>query len=121
MARPVPVFPEVGSTIVPPGRSLPSRSAASISATATRSLIEPPGLSISTLATTSGVSPAARRESRTSGVSPIASRIESLMVARDAVTGDMAHSQAPVRRRCHGAAGCSVRAPSDRTTCGTAA
>jgi hypothetical protein len=47
----VPVLPEVGSTIVPPGRSLPSRSAASIIATATRSLIEPPGLNISTLAT----------------------------------------------------------------------
>ena len=71
------MLPDVGSTIVPPRRSSPSRSAASIIATATRSLIEPPGLRYSTFATTCGVSPAASRDSRTSGVRPTASRIES--------------------------------------------
>ena len=87
MARPVPVLPDVGSTMVPPGLSLPSRSAASMSATATRSLIEPPGLSASTLATICGVRPAPRRDRRTSGVSPMASRIESLMSTVEAVVG----------------------------------
>src|SRR3954454_1034350 len=79
MARPVPVLPLVGSTIVPPGLRWPSRSAASISATATRSLIDPPGLSASTLATSCGRRPAPSRLRRTSGVPPIASRIVSLM------------------------------------------
>src|SRR3712207_3703897 len=79
MARPVPVLPDVGSMIVPPGRSRPSRSAASTSRIATRSLIDPPGLKYSTLATTCGASPAPIRLSRTSGVSPTVSRIESLM------------------------------------------
>src|SRR5687768_17171321 len=81
IARPVPVLPEVGSTIVPPGLSRPSASAASTIRIATRSLIEPPGLKYSTLATTWGVSPAAMRERRTSGVSPTVSRIDSLMSA----------------------------------------
>ena len=44
--------------IVPPGRRLPSRSAASIRRSATRSLIEPPGLNSSSLATSCGVRPA---------------------------------------------------------------
>ena len=44
MARPVPVLPEVGSMIVPPALSFPSRSAASIRRSATRSLIDPPGI-----------------------------------------------------------------------------
>src|SRR3954453_7738480 len=79
MASPVPVLPDVGSTIVPPGSRRPERSAASMRATATRSLIDPPGLSASTLATSCGVSPAPRRERRTSGVLPMASRIEPLM------------------------------------------
>jgi hypothetical protein len=92
MARPVPVLPEVGSMIVPPGRSRPSRSAASINRSATRSLIEPPGLKSSSLATTWGLRPAAIRLSRTSGVSPIVSKIESLMSACSAVSGAMAAS-----------------------------
>ncbi len=78
MANPVPVFPDVGSTIVPPGRRYPSRSAASISDTAIRSLIEPPGLKASSLAITCGATPAPIRDSRTSGVFPIVSRIEFL-------------------------------------------
>jgi len=61
------VLPDVGSTIVPPGRSRPSRSAASMSAMATRSVTEPPGLSDSTFATSCGVSSAPMRLSRTSG------------------------------------------------------
>src|SRR5215211_3638882 len=81
IARPVPVLPEVGSMIVPPGFSRPSASAASTIRIATRSLIEPPGLKYSTLATTCGVRPDAMRLRRTSGVSPTVSRIESLMSA----------------------------------------
>src|SRR3546814_8818693 len=45
----MPVLPEVGSTIVPPGCSLPVRSASSIIASAMRSLIEPAGLARSLL------------------------------------------------------------------------
>jgi hypothetical protein len=44
IARPMPVFPEVGSMIVPPGASAPDRSAPSTIASAMRSLIEPPGV-----------------------------------------------------------------------------
>ena len=47
--------------IVPPGLSRPSFSAASIRRIATRSLIEPPGLKSSSLATICGVSPAPMR------------------------------------------------------------
>ena len=90
MASPVPVLPDVGSTIVPPGRSLPSRSAASIRRTAMRSLIEPPGLNSSSLATSWDVSPAPMRVRRMTGVSPIVSRIESLMPACSAAPAAMA-------------------------------
>src|SRR3954447_26781091 len=79
MARPVPVLPEVGSMIVPPGRRRPSRSAASIIRRATRSLIDPPGLKTSILATSRQRSPGSNRLSRTIGVSPMVSRIESRM------------------------------------------
>src|SRR3954452_4897560 len=65
--------------IVPPGRSRPSRSAASTMRIATRSLIDPPGLKYSTFATTCGEHPAAIRLRRTSGVSPTVSRSESLI------------------------------------------
>ena len=54
MARPWPVLPLVGSMMVPPGLSSPSRSAASIIGRPMRSLTEPPGLSISSLARMSG-------------------------------------------------------------------
>src|SRR6266576_1467480 len=77
MARPTPVLPDVGSTIVPPGRSFPSRSAASIIRIPIRSFTDPPGLSISSLASTVGRSPRVTAWRRTSGVSPIASRNES--------------------------------------------
>ncbi len=46
----MPVLPEVASTIVPPGRSTPSRSAASTIDSAARSLTLPPMLRNSALA-----------------------------------------------------------------------
>src|SRR4029077_19348090 len=49
MASPAPVLPDVGSTIVPPGFSFPSRSACSIIASPIRSLTEPPGFRNSSL------------------------------------------------------------------------
>jgi hypothetical protein len=72
------VLPEVGSTIVPPGFSSPDASAASIIRTAMRSFTEPPGLKYSTFASTVGASPSVTRFSRTSGVLPISSTIDSL-------------------------------------------
>src|SRR3990172_2386105 len=50
IASPTPVFPDVASTITPPGLSRPSRSAASIIASPIRSFTEPPGLKNSALA-----------------------------------------------------------------------
>ena len=76
MASATPVLPEVGSTIVPPGRSLPSRSAASIIGSPMRSLTEPPGFMYSSLATTWAGSPRATRSSRTMGVPPTSSSTE---------------------------------------------
>src|SRR5919112_5532970 len=105
IARPVPVLPEVGSMIVPPGRRRPSASAASTIRIATRSLIEPPGLKYSTLATTCGVRPDAMRLRRTSGVSPTVSRIESLMSAgaamRPTLQGRAGGPDLPVGHRGH--------------------
>src|SRR5919197_484503 len=77
IARPWPVLPDVGSTIVPPGFSRPSRSAASIIGRPIRSFTLPPGLSISSFASTCGRTPRATECRRTSGVSPTASRKES--------------------------------------------
>ena len=54
------MLPEVGSTIVPPGLSFPSRSAASIIASPIRSFTEPPGFRYSSFASSCG--PAVRRE-----------------------------------------------------------
>jgi hypothetical protein len=62
--------------MVPPGRSSPDRSAASIIRSAMRSFTEPPGLKYSTLASTSGASPAVTADSLTSGVLPISSTID---------------------------------------------
>src|SRR4029077_19720173 len=74
MARPTPVLPDVGSTIVPPGFSLPSRSAFSIIARPIRSLTEPPGLMYSNLARSLGATSAPIESSRTIGVLPTSSR-----------------------------------------------
>ena len=71
MASPTPVLPEVGSTIVPPGRRSPLASAAATIRSAIRSLTDPPGLKFSILAST--VAPGIPRvtdRSRTSGVFP---------------------------------------------------
>src|SRR5213593_2021712 len=74
-ARPTPVLPDVASTIIPPGLSRPSRSAASIIATPIRSLTEPPGLKNSALAYSGVRTPAVTLLSRISGVQPIVSRM----------------------------------------------
>src|SRR5512141_631639 len=68
----MPVLPEVGSTIVPPGFSRPSRSAASTIASPIRSLIDPPGLARSDLIHTSASGPNSRL-TRTCGVLPMVS------------------------------------------------
>jgi hypothetical protein len=74
----MPVLPEVPSMIVPPGFSLPWRSASSIIRTAIRSLIEFPGLNVSSLISTSAsIQPRMMLWTRTIGVLPIASRIVS--------------------------------------------
>src|SRR5215475_14382131 len=70
MARPTPVLPEVGSTIVPPGLSFPSRSAWSIIARPIRSLTEPPGLRYSSLAMIRARPRGESLSSRTIGESP---------------------------------------------------
>src|SRR5213593_744180 len=76
MASPMPVLPEVPSMIVPPGFSWPARSASSIILTAIRSLIELPGLKVSSFASTSAfTTPLVIELIRTMGVSPMASRI----------------------------------------------
>src|SRR6266568_404379 len=75
MARPVPVLPEVGSTMVAPGRNWPDCSAASIIARPMRSLTEPPGFRLSTLATIGVRVSELNRDSRTIGVLPTASRM----------------------------------------------
>ncbi len=51
-ASPIPVLPEVGSIIVAPAQSLPSRSACSIIAFATLSFTDPAGLPLSNFAST---------------------------------------------------------------------
>src|SRR5579883_1527194 len=81
----MPVLPEVGSTRTPrPGAILPCFSSASIIETPMRSLTLPIGLKNSSLASKCAPTPfsLARRSSRTSGVSPIVSVIESKMRPR---------------------------------------
>ena len=66
--------------MVPPGLSSPARSASSIIFTAMRSLIELPGLNVSTLTSTSAlITPWVMRLILTIGVLPMASRIVLLM------------------------------------------
>src|ERR1700749_4217159 len=74
MARPTPVLPEVGSTIVAPGLSFPSRSACLIIARPIRSLTEPPGFRYSSLARIRAWPGGDSRSSRTIGVPPTRSR-----------------------------------------------
>ena len=70
-ASPIPVLPEVGSTIVSPGLSTPRASASRIMPSAVRSLIDPPGFAPSSLIQTSAICGVATRSSRTTGVRPI--------------------------------------------------
>src|SRR5688572_21595378 len=86
MARPMPVLPEVGSTIVPFGFRAPELSASSIIDKAMRSLIEPPGLARSDFTQTSA-SPN-RRLTRIWGVRPIVSNMLPALIdgLLDAVT-----------------------------------
>ena len=72
------MLPDVGSTIVPPGRSSPDASAAATIRNAMRSLTDPPGLKYSTLASTAGPGiPRVTDRSRTSGVFPTSPLSES--------------------------------------------
>src|SRR6266404_289075 len=73
MARPTPVLPEVGSTIVPPGFSFPSRSAASIIGRPMRSFTEPPGFRYSSFARICAPPRGESFSSRTIGVAPTSS------------------------------------------------
>jgi hypothetical protein len=73
----MPVLPDVPSMMVPPGLSNPFRSASSIIRIAMRSLMELPGLNVSSFAKTVALSPLVIRLIRTMGVSPTASRMES--------------------------------------------
>jgi hypothetical protein len=72
----MPVLPLVGSTIVDPGFSLPSRSAVSIMLQQMRSLTDPPGLNASNLAQTSASSLPGRFFNLRTGVEPIRSRMD---------------------------------------------
>ena len=71
----MPVLPLVGSMIVPPGTSMPSRSAASIIARQMRSFTLPPGFRFSSFAHTWAPTPSScgKRFNRVAGVEPIRS------------------------------------------------
>ena len=73
------MLPDVGSTMVPPGFSRPARSAASIIATAGRSLTLPPGFVVSSFTASVATRPcdSDSRGSLTIGVLPMRSRMES--------------------------------------------
>ena len=74
-ARPMPVFPEVGSTNTDPGESFPSCSARRIIHKATRSFTLPAGFKYSSLHSSRPESPRAapKREASSSGVPPTSS------------------------------------------------
>src|SRR5678815_2438836 len=71
IARPIPVLPLVGSTMVPPGFSRPSCSAFSIMLSPIRSFTLPPGLKDSSLTSVSAHPSFGMRFRRTIGVLPI--------------------------------------------------
>ena len=106
------MLPDVGSMIVPPGLSSPSRSAASIMATAGRSLTLPPGLKNSSLRATVARMSWPVVSSRTRGVLPIRSSSESAIWGR---SGSDAASSPPMvsmpgRRYRVGGAGATTTA-----------
>ena len=67
------MLPLVGSVMMPPGRRRPCASASQIIRKATRSLILPPGLNISSLASTVAPTPDVMRFNSTRGVCPTSS------------------------------------------------
>ena len=77
-ANPIPVLPEVPSTIVPPGSNLPSLSASSTICNAVLSFTELPGLKNSTFAKTSASTSEVILFNLIKGVFPIVSKIFSL-------------------------------------------
>jgi hypothetical protein len=102
MASPTPVLPEVGSMIVPPGRSAPEASAASTMRSAMRSFTDPPGLKYSTLASTAGAPapwPSARVTVRSlsSGVLPTSSISDSWTCISHPSWASPDHTAAPLR------------------------
>jgi hypothetical protein len=72
------VLPPVYSTTVSPGEIRPSRSAPSIIASAIRSFMDPVGLRYSSFSQSSAPFAGPQWCRRTSGVLPIASKIESM-------------------------------------------
>ncbi|CAI8343079.1 MAG: Uncharacterised protein [uncultured Bacteroidota bacterium] len=74
-ASPIPVFPDVPSTMVPPGFNKPAASASSTIFNAIRSFTEFPGLKLSTLAITKASISEVILLSFISGVFPIVSSI----------------------------------------------
>src|SRR5919106_2083617 len=99
MASLWPVLPDVGSTIVPPARRWPARSAASIIRRPIRSLTLPPGFSISSLARIVGRTPEATRPRRTIGVLPTESRkVSSTIPAPFAVPAPILRQPGPGRK-----------------------
>src|SRR5690242_11975897 len=83
----MPVFPDVGSTMVSPGFNSDASSAASIIARAIRSLTLPPGFKDSILPSSSAPPEGVTRESLTIGVLPMRSRTLSAMPPRRAAPG----------------------------------
>ncbi|MDI2023538.1 hypothetical protein PJL18_04086 [Paenarthrobacter nicotinovorans] len=81
-ASPIPVLPDVLSTMVAPGLSSPERSAARTILSAVRSLMEPPGFSDSSLTWMTLPSPRLKFSSLTSGVFPTFSRTEASRPSR---------------------------------------
>ena len=110
MASAIPVLPDVGSRIVLSAVSSPLASAASTMASAMRSFVEPVGFWPSNLAQMRTPGEDDRRGTPTSGVSPIASRIESYRTVVDYPRG--------MRRRCRDRAGRTR--PSDQAVDGDA-
>src|SRR5436309_6956838 len=114
---PMPVLPEVGSISVSPGLIRPERSASSSMRTPMRSLTLPPGFKNSHFPRSSQARPLPMWLSRTIGVPPTASRIESricsdICCALYRVALRVDHQAERLRRRDRGAdRGLATRGP----------
>ena len=114
MASPTPVLPDVGSTIVPPGFSSPSRSAARIISSAGRSFDEPPGFVVSSLATSGHGRSAPTLPSFTIGVLPMRSMADSAInVPCSRTSSAWFPTPMPSTYRCAAATPGRRRAPPD--------